>query len=69
MQKVMAQGHSVVTAGAADCSLASRQLTLQNFHREDGPGIFQVGNVDIAGCITGQANVQNPGEEKKVRES
>lgn len=38
-------------------SLASCQLTLKNFHREDSPGIFQVGNVNIASCITGQANV------------
>lgn len=50
------------------CSLASCQLTLKNFHREDSPGIFQVGNVNIASCITGQANVQNPGKEKNKRE-
>lgn len=47
-----------------DSSRVSHQLTLQNFHRENSPGVFQVGDVNIASCVAGQANVQNPGREK-----
>jgi hypothetical protein len=41
---------------------------LKNFHGEDSPGIFQVGNINIASCITGQANVQNPKKLKKKKQ-
>lgn len=61
------RARAVTAEQQRDSSPASLQLTLQHFHREDSPGIFQVGNVNIASCIAGQANVQNPRKEKKKK--
>lgn len=40
---------------------------MQDFHGQDGPGVLQVGDVEVARCVAGQADVQNPAKGKKRR--
>lgn len=40
---------------------------MKNFHGQNSPGVFQVGNINIASCITGQTNVQNPKKKKRKK--
>lgn len=44
-------------------------LTLKDLHGQDDPGVLQVGDVQIAGRVAGQPDVQHPGEEKGRRRS
>lgn len=34
-------------------------LTLKYFHWEDGPGVFQIWDVNVASCIAGKTNIQH----------
>lgn len=36
--------------------------TLEDLHGQDGPGVLQVGDVQVPRRVAGQADVQNPEE-------
>lgn len=36
------------------------EFTLEDLHGQDGPGVLQVGDVQVACCVAGQANVEHP---------
>lgn len=38
-------------------------VTLKDLHGQDGPGVLQIGDVQVASCVAGQADVQNPERE------
>uniref|UniRef100_A0A3B5PXT3 Uncharacterized protein n=1 Tax=Xiphophorus maculatus TaxID=8083 RepID=A0A3B5PXT3_XIPMA len=40
--------------------LTPPRLTLQDLHGQDDPGVLQVGDVQVARRVAGQADVQNP---------
>lgn len=42
-------------------------LTLKHFHWEDRPGIFQIGDVNVAGSIAGKTNIEHSGWIKEKR--
>lgn len=42
-------------------------LTLQDLHGQDGPGVLQVGDVQVARRVAGQADVQHPEREETRR--
>lgn len=35
-------------------------FTLKDLHGQDGPGVLQVGDVQVACCVAGQADVEHP---------
>lgn len=39
-------------------------VTLKDLHGQDGPGVLQVGDVKVASCVAGQADVKHPEREK-----